>query len=784
MTDYIRGKKAYTKWDVETENVDMDIPPDAQQPHVQIASEGWFSGRKGKVLKVLFLVSLFFIGLIFGYFIRRGVHEVILKKENTCPQSSALYSYQKQYVNLFQDNVDPVKIGNNLRYFTQEVHRAGSDESLRIAEFIRDKWKEFGLNSVRIEKYNVLLSVPSMEVPNKVYLIDKNGKLVFSASESGDGAMFPEMRPYYAYSPKTEAQGKLVYAHYGRLEDFEYLKKVNVSVENAVVIMRNGKTHRGSKIKLAEKFGAVAALLYPDPIDHGGGSLKTYPENIGLPGDGVVRGNLKTYPGDPNTPFLPSVDGVYRIPLNEIDLPRIPSQPISYNDAQVLMKNLGGPEAPSDWKGMLNISYNLGSEFLSNKTNASFIKVEVFNELQQKEVYNVIATIPGQFEPGRYVIIGGHHDSWTNGSADPGTGVAVLLELSRVFGILMKEGWKPGRSLILASWDAEEFGITGSMEWIQDHAKELFQRTIAYINVDIVVTGNYSLQVLASPLLRQALKEASTDVSCHDPNHPGMSLYDMWKLRRPQDKNSANSIPLIDIPGSGSDFVGFISGLGIPSAHLQFVGKDMISDYPLYHTSYDTFDAVANYTDVNFKMMTTMTHMLGAFLMKLTDSLHLPMVVSHYSDQLKRDFAEFSKNHEKLLQDHGISLDNVTLVLKSFEEACKEFHNNFKTIGDRDLYLEAHEYNDRLIAIEHSFLLPDGVSSSSYLRHVIYGPDFKNNYNGIIFPFLSKAMFDAQENNTSENWNLVNLQLSYVNYALRSAIGVLESHVLMGNSKL
>lgn len=784
MTDYIRGKKAYTKWDVETENVDMDIPPDAQQPHVQSINDGWFSGRKGKVLKALFLLSLFFIGLVFGYLIRRGVHEVILKKDIVnCQYSSVPYSYQKQYVNLFQGNVDTVQIENNLRYFTEEVHRAGTDEGHHIAEFIKNKWKEYGLNSVRIEKYNVLLSVPSMEMPNKVNLIDKDGNLIFSASESGDGAMFPEMRPYSAYSPKGEAQGKLIYAHYGRLEDFEYLKQVNISIENSIVIMRNGKTHRGSKIKLAEKFGAVAALLYPDPIDHGGLNLKTYPENLGLPGDGVVRGSLKTYPGDPQTPFLPSVDGMYRIPIDQVDLPKIPVQPISYNDAQVIMKDLGGPESPAEWKGMLNISYNLGSEFLSSKTNASDIKVQVYNDLQQKEICNVIATLPGQFEPGRYVIIGGHHDSWTNGSADPGTGVAVLLELSRVFGILKKHGWKPGRSLIIASWDAEEFGITGSTEWIEDHAKELFHRAVSYINVDSAVTGNHSLQVLASPLLRQALKEASMDVPCHDQDHPSMSLYDMWKLRQPQDKNSAKSIPLIDIPGSGSDFVGFLSGQGIPSVHLQFVGKDMISDYPLYHTSYDTFDAVANYTDIKFKMMATMTYMLGSLVMKLTDSFHLPMLARHYSDQLKRDFEKFSEKYKRILSEHEIDLDNVASALISFENASIQFHNNFQTIANKDLYLGTHEYNDRLIEIERSFLLPNGLSQSSNFRHVIYGPDYKDNYKGVIFPFVSKAIFNAQENNIPKNWNLVKLQLSYVYYALQSAIGILKSRVLTGNSE-
>lgn len=207
----------------------------------------------------------------------------------------------------------------------------------------------------------------------------------------------------------------------------------------------------------------------------------------------------------------------------------------------------------------------------------SEIIVKVNNELVSKDIFNVIAAIPGEYEPGRYVIIGCHHDSYTNGSSDPNSGMAILMELTRVFGLLLKEGWKPGRTLVFASWDAEEFGVSGSTEWVQYHAKELLHRAVAYINLDVAISGNYSLMAVGSPLLRQVLKEATSDVEWREEGRDETNVYEVWKTRMPRDKNSAMTEPEIIIPGSGSDFVGFFTGQGISSVHLQFIDKNTVS---------------------------------------------------------------------------------------------------------------------------------------------------------------------------------------------------------------
>ncbi|XP_076370805.1 N-acetylated-alpha-linked acidic dipeptidase 2-like isoform X2 [Tachypleus tridentatus] len=769
MADCIRGKKAYTKWDVETDNVDLDLPVDGQ-PEVQGYKPGWFSGTKGKVLKALFIIAIFLVGLIFGYLVRRGVHEVIQRKE-TC-SSRNVYSFKNQNAQLLHNCIDPNKIAGWLRYLSEKVQKAGSDSGKELALEISKAWKKYDLQWTRIENFTVLLSYSSDTSSNSVKVISHDGKTLVDTSRSIENDS-SEAKPYLAYSPNGTAQGKPVYANYGRVEDFHKLLDMNVTINGSVVIMKQGKTHRGNKIALAEKYGAVAAVLYPDPHDVVPPGTNIFPDGLGLPGDGIVRGNLKTYPGDPQTPILPSSEDMYRLPTGKISMASIPAQVISYDDAWKILIDIGGPAAPERWKGnLVNVSYNIGPGF-DEASGASIVKVQTFNELREREIHNVIATIPGKTEPDRYVIVGSHHDSWSYGTSDPGIGTAVLMELARSFGHMRKQGWQPERTMVLASWDAEEFGIIGSEEWTQAHDQELYSRAVAYINIDAAVTV-----ALGSPLLRQALVEATSLVPCHDPTHPDMSAYEMWKLRQPQDKNKPQSEPEIKIAGSGSDFVSFLAGRGISSVHLQFVGKNMITDYPLYHTEYDVFDAMANYTDHNFESAKTIARIVGTLALKLTDSLELPLRANHYAEHIERHLKPFLAHYRNVLNDFKIDLGPLKKAFDSFSQHCLNFHNNFDTVDNDNLLLAMREYNDKLLQLERAFLLPYGVFVNPYYRHVLYGPDPYNNYQGIIFPHLVTSLIIAQENNTADNWNTVREHLSYVIHAFKSAEQVLGSSLL------
>lgn len=788
MADYIRGKKAYTKWDVDAENVDLDLPSDGGRQHLhhkpKVIRPGCFTGSKGKVVKVLLLVVVFLLGLILGYIVRRGVHEVIQHRiSTTCVDETGIYMFQNYNGRFFKKTVSNESIANFLRNFSSEVHQAGSESNRKFAESIRDSWKEFGFRTVRIENFNILISQPSNKLSSSVFLTDGSNEHRITVYEAEDDNS-PSIVPYLAYSPNKTAKGKPVYAHYARPEDFEFLMSQNISLKGRIVIARNGEIHRGHKVLLAESLGAVGMVLFSDPANVVPENSHLAPDGIGLPGDGVAMGSLKIAPGDPLTPLTPSIDGMYRLPLANSKLPTIPVLPIGYNDAHFILQGIGGPEVPSHWQGKLNFTYKLGPGF--NKPSENFeINVTVHNQLVQKDIFNVIAAIPGEYEPGRYVIIGCHHDSWSNGSSDPNSGLAILMELTRVFGLLVKEGWKPGRTLVFASWDAEEFGVSGSTEWIQYHAKELLHRAVAYINLDVAISGNYSLMAVGSPLLRQVLKEATSDVEWTEEGHEDSTVYDIWKSRMPRDKNSAQKEPEIIVPGSGSDFVGFFAGQGISTVHLQFIDKNRLSNYPLYHTVYDQYNVIANHVDRQFNVAQTLTKVIGILLMKMTDNLHLPMKAEDYSDHVQKHLNSFVWKYKTLLSDNDIALEPLGEANEKFKKACQEFHDNYETVNRNNLLLALRQYNDRLIELERSFLLPPTANSlQPNFRHSVYGPNLSNVYEGIAFPHLVAAIEKARSSNDTQYWEGVKEQLSYVVYALLSAEGVLSNQILLKKDEL
>lgn len=784
MTDYIRGKKAYTKWDADTDNVDMDLSPDGPHPQVQVLlpHSGWFSGTKGKVLQMLIVGSIFLVGLISGYMMRRGVHEIVQQPIGStnggCPVPGGVYSFKENYAELLLSSVDKENLDKWLREMTSNYHLAGTPNGEKLAKRIEEAWKEYGIENTRIEMFKPLLSFPDGENPNEVRIV-QGTKVLFNSSEAGAEADMV-VKPFSAYSPPGIVKGKPVYVHYGTAADFAHFKHKNVELNNTIAIIRYGKIHRGNKIKEAEKNGVAAALLYHDPFDDPTDPLVFgNGQRLKLPGDAVERGSLKTYPGDPGTPYLPATEDVYMPPRSNrepLDLPSIPVQPVSYNDAQQLLSGMKGDMALLEWQGKLNITYNLGPGYSSGDDVQ--VELSVHNILKRADIHNVIGVIIGSFEPGRYVIVGCHHDAWTKGGGDPGTGMAALMELVRLFGLLKKKGWTPGRTLVFASWDAEEFGMIGSTEWVQAHEKELYHRTVAYINLDQAVSGNSSLYVVASPLLRQTLKEATQLVPCHEGSHRDMSVYDMWKMRKPQDPNHANSPPMIVPPASGSDFVSFQSSLGIASAHLQFVGKDPISDYPPYHTAYDTYEAVVNHTDPGLGTLATIVKVVGMVLLKLVDSLQLPMHASDYADQIKKDYITFEGRYALTLRDHRIDLEPLSKSLLQFGQAASRFHDNYEDMNKNNLLLALQEYNDRLVQLERAFLLPFSYPHHPHFRHVIYGPGSNGSYHSSLFPHLTAAIEDAKRDNHSPSWNHVRESLSYVVHALRSAANVLGSAVL------
>ncbi|KAG7155531.1 Glutamate carboxypeptidase 2-like 4 [Homarus americanus] len=372
----------------------------------------------------------------------------------------------------------------------------------------------------------------------QITLVDGSGGVVFTSNYKEkplrDGDDDPDfVHAFNGYAPagsvSSEAGRGVVYVNYGRVEDFDKLEELGVNVSGCIAIARYGKIFRGNKLLHAQERGAKGMILFSDPGDvaqEGVADDDVYPYTWWLPGTGMQRGTTYMGSGDPLTPGWSSTANAYRLTMEDADLPKIPCQPIGYDDARVILEKMGGMAAPDEaWKGGLDgLAYNLGPELLDEYSGYT-LHLDTHNTFQQYTSYNVIGTIKGEVEPDRYVLIGNHRDAWGFGASDPSSGTAQILETARVMGQLMADGWRPRRTLVFCSWGAEEYGLIGSTEWVEEHVEKLQERSVMYLNTDTCASGPI-LHVPGSPLLWDAI----TDITKMVPGvRQGPTVYDELK---------------------------------------------------------------------------------------------------------------------------------------------------------------------------------------------------------------------------------------------------------------
>nr|XP_040141013.1 glutamate carboxypeptidase 2 [Ictidomys tridecemlineatus] len=448
-------------------------------------------GRRPRLLCAGALVlasGLFILGFLFGWYIKSSNEAA-----NIVPQNGLKKA--------FLDELKAENIKKFLYNFTRIPHLAGTEQNFVLAKQIQSQWKEFGLDSVELAHYDVLLSYPNKTHPNYISIIDEDGNEIFNTSlfeppPPGYENISDVVPPFSAFSPQGMPEGDLVYVNYARTEDFFKLERdMKINCSGKIVIARYGKVFRGNKVKNAQLAGAKAVILYSDPADYFAPGVQSYPDGWNLPGGGVQRGNILNLngAGDPLTPGYPANEYAYRHDITEaVGLPNIPVHPIGYYDAQRLLEHMGGSAPPdSSWKGGLKVPYNVGPGFTGNFSTQK-VKMHIHSNSEVTRIYNVIGTLRGAMEPDRYVILGGHRDSWVFGGIDPQSGAAVVHEIVRSFGKLKKEAWRPRRTILFASWDAEEFGLLGSTEWAEENSRLLQERGVAYINADSSTEGEYS----------------------------------------------------------------------------------------------------------------------------------------------------------------------------------------------------------------------------------------------------------------------------------------------------
>eukprot|EP00794_Sanderia_malayensis_P016201 gene16201-17831_t len=664
--------------------------------------------------------------------------------------------------------VSQTSINDFFRYFTSFPHVGGTKESRQQAEYMAEKLRLFGFDKVELKKYTALLSVP--RAPGNVSLFDARGDVLFNSTilekplhqSEGDPR---EIYPFNAYTASGQAEGELVYVNYGTNLDFEQISRLNISLKGKIVIARYGKNFRGDKVNLAEKAGAAGVLLYTDPADYS--SNVNYPNSWYLPETAVQRGNILKQKGDPLSPGYPSVDGMFRMKPERIKyLHKIPCQPISFKDARVLFSYLDGQEIPSSkWQGGINLSYRVTA-----KTKLK-VRISVDVALVDRPIYNVIATIFGDVEPDRMLLIGNHRDAWVYGAGDPSSGTAAMMETGRVFGSLLERGWRPRRSVLLCSWDAEEYGLMGSREWVEDYQAILNYRAIAYINIDIAVQGNHTLRVKSSPHLIDSFYDIVKQIEAPDTN---VSLFEDWSNKTPS--SIKDNEPVIYKLGAGSDFTPFYATVGVPAIDFRYHYDSKTMDlpsYPVYHTIHDNYHWMTSFVDPDFKYHKVITQIWVMYTLHLVDSSVIPFNVTRYSDTLLDYINDFMDDYSRLFTKQGIDIEHLKNTAREFKAAASNFETR---LGRADLNnsMVLRAYNDQLMELERCFISPGGLGRRPSFKHVLYSPSSVNIYLGRAIPAVIEAIYRVQQG-LEQDWDHVQIQISIVVYHIQMAIKLLDT---------
>ena len=659
---------------------------------------------------------------------------------------------QRQAEATFLATPTPEQARRWLRRLTEEPHVAGTPGDRAVATFIRDKLREFGLDADLVP-YHVLLNYPKhvslrlVEPAIQDLSLFEDGQVRDKDSFSRDA--FPA---FHGYGASGNAAGQVVYVNYGTEEDYKQLEETGVDLRGKIALVRYGKVFRGLKVREAQQRGAAGVLIYSDPADDGYAQGDVYPDGPMRPPTALQRGSvqfLSLGPGDPQTPGAPSTKAAKRVAREKLEgIPRIPSLPLSYGEAEKILRALAGPNVPSGWQGGLPFAYHVGP---------GPAKVEMVVEMDEavREIWNVVGKIPGSTDPDAWVILGNHHDAWTYGAVDPSSGTASFLEAARALGAAVKAGWRPRRTIVMAAWDAEEYGLVGSTEWGEDLAKELSQKAVAYLNLDSSVTGpNLSLDGIAS--LRDLAIEAAGDL--RDPKR-GKSIAELWTAKQRKEWNGQEPISLDrpDSPfephlaplGSGSDYTVFVDHLGIPSLNFGFEGK-----YGVYHSTLDSLFWMEKFGDPEFLYHAEAARLLGLMAMRLAGADVVPFRYTPYAAVLARQLDELRRfavqerrtaaAADKLPEKAPLEPDFQPLLaaLGEFRTAAADLDAALDSLdhGGGAAPTRLAQLNDALMAVERRFLTPAGIHGRPWYRHVLYAPGVTTGYASWPLPGLKLAV--------------------------------------------
>jgi N-acetylated-alpha-linked acidic dipeptidase len=665
----------------------------------------------------------------------------------------------------FRDIPDRDRLRQNMQRLSARPHHVGSPYDKDNAEWLLAQLRSYGLDAL-IETFSTLFPTPKsrlLELQGPVPYKAKLQESVLSADPTS-GQTAEQLPTYNAYSRDGDVTGRLVYVNYGRPEDYEILDWHGVSVKGAIVLARYGESWRGIKPKVAAEHGAVGCIIFSDPADDGYGDGDAFPAGPARPADGVQRGSvmdMPLYPGDPQTPGIGAVEGAKLIPLDQVQtITKIPVLPISYSDATPFLEALRGDAAPGNWRGALPLTYRLGPSEAKAHLAVNF-------NWDRKPLYDVVARIDGGKFPDQWIIRGNHHDAWVNGAEDPVSGTSPELEEARALGELLKQGWKPARTIIYCFWDGEEPALLGSTEWAETHAEELRQHAAIYINTDDNDRGY--LSVGGSHSLENFVNEVAPEIT--DPETK-MNVWKRAKLvkisqTKGKDRDELWSRPdmRIDALGSGSDFSVFLQHLGVATMNLGYGGEDAGGQY---HSIYDDFYWYTHYSDTDFSYGRALAQTVGTMVLRLADADVLPFQFTDLADTVQKYVTELkalasdkrgeAKERNREIDEgmfDALKDPKKTLVTPPREEIPPYF--NFAPLEQAadDLSAAAQAYdkafananasapaelNTELLRSERLFLDENGLPNRPWFQHVLYAPGLYTGYGVKTLPGVREAI--------------------------------------------
>ena len=694
----------------------------------------------------------------------------------TSKASSPIFGFRDSSAETAQESrflaiPDPKLAEQHLRILTQAPHVAGSSEDKATADYVAQKFREAGLDVETVE-YRVWMNYPSeisvdVTAPADVHMHGPTREHVEGDSYADDPRV---ITPYNAMSPSGDVEAEVVYANYGSPDDFKKLDQMKVDVRGKIVLVRYGQNFRGVKALVAQEHGAAGLIIYSDPSDDGWRRGDKYPQGPWRPDTGVQRGSIGymfQFPGDPTTPGIasvPSLPDSARIPPEQsAQLPKIPTTPLSYADAWPILEHLGGLDSPRDWQGALPFTYHVGPGPVK-------VKMHLKQNYQFRTIWDVIGRIRGSELPDEWVLAGNHRDAWVYGAVDPNSGTAAMLEAVHGMGELLKSGWKPKRTIVLGSWDAEEEGLIGSTEWGEQHESEL-AGAAAYINMDVGVSGP-KFGAASVPSLKQFLRDVAKSV----PSPKGGTVYESWQKESQPGAESVQSpteaigdskrLPIAqskaDVPvgdlGSGSDYTVFLQHLGVPSADVSSTGS-----YGVYHSAFDNFTWFKKFGDPDFLYEQQMARIFGISIMRMADADVLPYDYEEYAREIAAYIDSAKKKAQAEFPGETVNFGDASQAAHHFEQAAA------KAIGHQENpSRDVAKLNRALRDTERALLIPEGLPNRPWFRHAIYAPGQYTGYAAVVIPGINEAIDQHDLTRTRQ-------QIEALAAALNRAAKVLEN---------